>query len=68
MNLIGNAVKFTASGYVRVSCSIDRNAAPMPGEVSLKFVIQYVNVLPLAFLYTPYANISLKGYRHWSER
>ncbi|TRM62878.1 histidine kinase [Schizophyllum amplum] len=40
MNLIGNAVKFTAGGYVRVFCSVDNSATVGPGEVQLKFVIQ----------------------------
>ncbi|PFH54726.1 hypothetical protein AMATHDRAFT_268 [Amanita thiersii Skay4041] len=40
MNLIGNAVKFTAHGFVRVNCSIEDSPMCSPGEVSLKFDIQ----------------------------
>lgn len=40
MNLIGNAVKFTANGYVCVTCAIDRDDLPAAGAVNLKFVIR----------------------------
>ena len=40
MNLIGNAVKFTSNGYVCVTCAVDRDNLPVPGEVNLKFVIR----------------------------
>lgn len=43
MNLIGNAVKFTAHGFVQVTCSVDWSAPRTSSDVSLKFSIQYVS-------------------------
>jgi signal transduction histidine kinase len=40
MNLIGNAVKFTANGSVCVRCFIDSTSTPSDGDVNLKFEIK----------------------------
>ncbi|THU88468.1 hypothetical protein K435DRAFT_830560 [Dendrothele bispora CBS 962.96] len=39
MNLIGNAVKFTAQGFVQVTCSVENPTTSAEDEVILKFVI-----------------------------
>jgi signal transduction histidine kinase len=42
MNLIGNAVKFTAHGYIRVDCSVEDSPMSSLSEVNLKFEIRSV--------------------------
>jgi len=53
MNLIGNAVKFTASGYVRVNCSVEQvvqSTGSSDTMALLKFEILSVNLLPLLYM------------------
>jgi two-component system, sensor histidine kinase and response regulator len=39
VNLLGNAVKFTAAGRVRLALGIDAAAAPQPGHVMLRLAV-----------------------------
>jgi signal transduction histidine kinase len=42
MNLLGNGLKFTSSGFVHVSCSLEKVLTEPADSLVLKFMIQWV--------------------------
>jgi len=69
MNLIGNAVKFTASGSVTVTCMLDPSEAPAAGEARLKFMIQDSGIgmsqNDVELLFTPFTQVDNSSTRRF---
>lgn len=67
MNLIGNAVKFTASGSVTVSCTVDTSESAVIGEARLKFMIQDTGIgmsqSDVELLFTPFTQVDSSSTR-----
>ncbi len=56
VNLVGNAVKFTESGYVRVIVALEQAAGPRPGRLRLEISDSGVGLAPdqLCALFLPF--------------
>jgi signal transduction histidine kinase len=69
MNLIGNAVKFTASGSVTVTCLLDQGPPPGVGEVRLRFEIRDTGIgmsqSDVELLFTPFTQVDSSSTRQF---